>query len=120
RGHRDHAWNLLGLALLTQNLIDLGFALHGVASAVFLECAIFLPAGRSRKRAPRARPPMSRSRDGQSAWAGSGRWATQNCSTGPQSAVDGLQARWARGIHDNVIPQSFHVRIFYSKTFRFQ
>ena len=45
RGHRDHAGNLLGLAFLTQNLIDLSFALHGVASACFfMECAIFLPA----------------------------------------------------------------------------
>ena len=34
RGHRDHAGNFLGVAFLTQNLIDLSFALHGVTSRV--------------------------------------------------------------------------------------
>ena len=44
RGHRDHAGNLLGLAFLTQNLIDLSFALHGVTSRlIFLECADLPP-----------------------------------------------------------------------------
>ena len=57
RGHRDHAGNLLGLAFLTQNLIDLGFALHGVTSRfVFMECAIFLPAG-AISQAPAMRSP---------------------------------------------------------------
>ena len=32
RGHGDHAGNLLGVAFLTQHLIDLSFALHGVTS----------------------------------------------------------------------------------------
>ena len=65
RRHRDHAGNLLGLALLTQNLIDLGFALHGSPPVLFLwSGAIFLPAVRSGKRPRR----MSRSRDGQG-WA---------------------------------------------------
>ena len=45
RRHRDHAGNLLGLAFLTQNLIDLGFALHGSPPVLFLwSGAIFLPA----------------------------------------------------------------------------
>ena len=65
RRHRDHAGNLLGLAFLTQNLVDLGFALHGSPPALFLwSGAIFLPAVRSRKRRPTAAA-MSRSRDGQ-------------------------------------------------------
>ena len=50
RGHRDHAGNFLGVAFLTQNLIDLGFALHGSPPDLFLwSDAIFLPAARSRK-----------------------------------------------------------------------
>jgi hypothetical protein len=35
RRYRDHAGNILGLAFLTQNLIDLGFALHGSPPAEF-------------------------------------------------------------------------------------
>ena len=38
RGDRDDAGNFLGVAFLTQNLIDLSFALHGVASRfIFLK-----------------------------------------------------------------------------------
>jgi hypothetical protein len=43
RRHRDHAGNLLGLAFLTQNLIDLGFALHGLLQLCFLWKWINLP-----------------------------------------------------------------------------
>ena len=87
RRHRDHAGNFLGLAFLTQNLIDLGFALHGSPPALFLwSGAIFLPAcdpasGR------RSAPAMSRSRDGRGVGRARGR-ATQNCNTWRQSAVD--------------------------------
>ena len=35
RGHCDHAGNFLGLAFLTQNLIDLSFALHGSPPVYF-------------------------------------------------------------------------------------
>ena len=46
RRHRDHAGNFLGLAFLTQNLIDLGFALHGSPPAlIFMEWRD-LPPGR--------------------------------------------------------------------------
>ncbi len=49
--HRDHAGDFLGLAFLTQNLVDLGFALHGSPPDLFLwSGAIFLPAMPSRKR----------------------------------------------------------------------
>ena len=45
RRHRDHAGDFLGLAFLTQNLVDLGFALHGSPPDLFLwSGAIFLPA----------------------------------------------------------------------------
>src|SRR6185436_1091255 len=64
RGHRDHAGNFLRLTLLTQNLIDLSFALHGVASVVFLWSA----QSSSRRRDPasglRGWPSISQSRDG--------------------------------------------------------
>ena len=108
RRHRDHAGNLLGLAFLTQNLIDLGFALHGSPPALFLwSGAIFLPAVRSRKRRPTA-PAMSRSRDGQGAWAAaarSGGTKLQHFATirGGRSAmpVTGLT------IHDIVISPRF-------------
>ena len=93
RRHRDHAGNLLGLAFLTQHLIDLSFALHGSPPDLFFwSRAIFLPAARSRKRARRAAA-MSRARDGQRVgrrWRGR---AAPNCNTRPQSAVDGLHMR---------------------------
>src|SRR5713101_9356180 len=37
RGHCDHAGNLLGLAFLTQELIDLSLILHGVTSRLFFK-----------------------------------------------------------------------------------
>ena len=50
RRHRDHAGNFLGLAFLTQNLIDLGFALHGSPPAL-----IFYGVARSSSRPSRSR-----------------------------------------------------------------
>ena len=47
RRHRDHAGNFLGLAFLTQNLVDLGFALHGSPPALFLWKWRDLPPGRA-------------------------------------------------------------------------
>jgi hypothetical protein len=43
RGHGDHAGNLLGVAFLTQQLIDLSLALHGVTSRLFFERGDLLP-----------------------------------------------------------------------------
>src|SRR5882724_2663564 len=62
-GDRDNAGNFLGLTLLTQNLIDLGFALHGVLLRLLLEVA----RSSSRSRAPASmRVAIARSRDGRS------------------------------------------------------
>ena len=51
RRHRDHAGNLLGLALLTQNLIDLGFALHGSPPVLIFMEWCDLPPGRAIRQA---------------------------------------------------------------------
>jgi hypothetical protein len=51
RRHRDHAGNLFCLAFLTQNLVDLSLALHGLLQFCFYGSGtIFLPAVRSGKR----------------------------------------------------------------------
>ena len=74
RRHRDHAGNLLGLAFLTQNLIDLGFALHGSPPAlIFMEWRD-LPPGRLIPQA--TADGRCRCRDlvmGKGAWSGVGR-----------------------------------------------
>jgi hypothetical protein len=44
--HRDHAGNFFCVALLTQHLIDLSFALHGVTSGLFFWEASDHPPGR--------------------------------------------------------------------------
>src|SRR5712672_1343832 len=65
RRHRDHAGDLFGLAFLTQNLIDLGFALHGSPPAlIFMEWRDLPPAGAIRQAFEKIPPTMSRSRDG--------------------------------------------------------
>ena len=64
RGHRDHAGNLPGVAFLTQNLIDLSLALHGVTSRLFFETGRSSSRPRPLARASNGRQPMSRSRDG--------------------------------------------------------
>ena len=62
RGDRDHAGNFLGLALLPQDLIDLGFALHGCPPVIF-EAPDF-PPGRDWPQAwCGSRAQRSRSRD---------------------------------------------------------
>ena len=91
RGHRDHAGNLLGVAFLTQNLIDLGFALHGSPPVlIFMEWRDLPPGRRDPASARDAALATSRSRDGQGSEQVARAGATPNCNTSPQSAVDGL------------------------------
>ena len=86
--------NFLRLAFLTQNLIDLGFALHGSPPALIFYGVARSSSRplRSRKRLAERRRPMSRSRDGMG-WAVVGIGAAPNCNTSPQSAVDGRLRR---------------------------
>ena len=125
RCHRDHAGNLPGLALLTQNLIDLRFALHGSPPFCFLWKWNDLPPGRVIPQA--AAEGRRRCRDlvmGKGGWSGVGRvrglsgaklqhLATIRGGRSPRS-VTGLT------IHDNVISPRFPSPIFCSKAFRFQ
>ena len=87
RGHRDHAGNFLGLAFLTQNLIDLSFALHGVASRLFFWSA----RSSSRRRDPASASRASaRCRD-----LVMGRWRGQDFGeAATQTATLGHNLRW--------------------------